>query len=140
MTKHIHKPGRLLRAPYTVVYDRKRSRYDHIRTNTVVYRGKRRLYTASVYYDSKRRFFSPYIGVCLRVVYGIYYRACSTWAPIIAISQYVGKDCEMNSDERAFGPTIIYMIDFLRDKLYVFIYPNHDCQNHTKICALRKKS
>jgi hypothetical protein len=46
--------------------------------------------------------------------------------PIIAISQYFGKECEMSGDERAFGPTIIYMIDFLRDKPHVFLGPTRD--------------
>ncbi|CAF1034281.1 unnamed protein product [Didymodactylos carnosus] len=48
------------------------------------------------------------------------------WHSIGVPLQYVGKECEMNGDERAFGPTIIYMIDFLHDKPHVFICPTHD--------------
>ena len=46
--------------------------------------------------------------------------------PIIAICQYFGKDSEMDGDERAFSPTIIYLIDLFRDKPRVFICPTGD--------------
>ncbi len=63
-------PGRRLRNPYTLVNDRIRPVFLRIRSNTIIYEEKRRPYMVSMYWASKRSFFSPYITVFLRIRHG----------------------------------------------------------------------
>ena len=43
--------------------------------------------------------------------------------PILAICRYIGREEEMNGDDRPFDPIILHMFDLMLDEEHLFIFP-----------------